>query len=78
MCNVYPAELFVLRRQVREVSIGTSSVTRAAEKIAVRARTNGMSTFRAKESALIYLSSLSFLGGIYASTPHGNKPKGAA
>lgn len=78
MSNVYPADLFVMRRQVRDASAAPASITRAAERIAIRARLIGHSSFRSKESALIYLSSLSMLGGVYASTPYGNKPKGAA
>ncbi|PMQ04196.1 hypothetical protein DyAD56_16025 [Dyella sp. AD56] len=79
MSAVYPAELFVLRRQVRNVSLAPASVTRTAERIALRARAIGISTFRAREGALNYLASLSYLGGMYVLGASGtDKPKGTA
>ena len=55
MSNVYPAELFVLRRQVRKESTATKAKTLAAERIAVRTKSVGISSHRALNAARAFL-----------------------
>ena len=55
MSTVYPAELFVLRRQVRKESKATKAKTLAAERIAVRTKSVGISSHRALNAARAFL-----------------------
>lgn len=59
---VYPAELFVLRRQVREKSKAPAAITKRAEHVAVQVRRIGVSHYSALNRAMAFLFEASHCG----------------
>ena len=67
MSNVYPEELFALRRLVRHELRGPADLMRQAEKIAVNMRKTGISAHRARNAAGAFLYEASRRNGRHPS-----------